>query len=70
MEFRVREGIISGFKTNLGDKDGTNAPRVTVTANIPAVEKLDHVRVIVGDALAAVAEGIAATAECHTSGSE
>lgn len=47
----VREGVITGFKTNFGDKDGADHPRVTVTAATPSEEALDHVRVVVSDAL-------------------
>ena len=57
----VREGIISGFKTNFDDQGGTASPHVTVT--VPEGRSLEEVRALVMDAITDTAIGIDVTVE-------
>ncbi len=57
----VREGVITGFRTNFHVHDKASTPVVTVIA--PSGGLLDEVRVRVMEALADVAIGINVTVE-------
>ena len=57
----VREGVITGFRTNFDAPEGISGPVVTVT--VPASRSPEDVRVRVMDALMDVAIGINVTVE-------
>ena len=59
----VREGVISGFKTNFDDQGGNASPHVTVA--VPEGRSLEEVRALVVNAVMEAAIGINVTVE-HT----
>ena len=57
----VREGAVSGFKTNFGYMNGTLPPHVTVVA--PDGRSQEEIRALVVDAITNIAVGIDVTVE-------
>ena len=57
----VREGVITGFKTNFGHDSETPSPHATVTA--PEGRPLEEVRALVVNAVMEAAIGIDVTVE-------
>ncbi len=59
----VREGVISGFKTNFGNLGEADSPHVTVA--VAEGQSLEEVRALVMDAVMGVVGGIDVTAARH-----
>jgi len=57
----VREGVISGFKTNFDQQGGAASPHVTAT--VAEGRSLEEVRVLVMDAIMETAIDITVTVE-------
>ena len=61
MNHLVREGVITGFKTNFGYDNETASPRVTIM--VPEGRSTEEVRSFVVDAIMEAAIGIDVTVE-------